>query len=175
MNKRNMITALMALSFSSTALSIEHTAVSSERLENAESESQNLLSHGKTYAETRFSPLDQINEKSVGDLGLAWSFAFDDKRGLEATPIVVDGVIYTSAAWSKVYAHNAKTGELLWAFDPKVDRSVLVRACCGPVNRGVAVYQDKVYVGTLDGHLIAINRSNGQEAWRKLTIDPSKD
>lgn len=152
-----------------------HPPVTDERLANANRESQNWLSYGRTYDESRYSPLDQINDRNVGRLGLAWSFEFPDNRGLEATPLVVDGVIYTVGAWNRVFALDAKTGELLWQFDPQVPKGIVVRACCGPVSRGLAVWQDKVFVATLDGYLIALDRFTGQVAWRTLTIDPAKD
>ncbi len=151
------------------------TPVTTERLLNAGQESQNWLSHGRTYDESRYSPLNAINEKTVNQLGLAWSFEFPDHDGLEATPLVVDGILYTVGAWNRVFALNAKTGETLWQFDPQVPKKILVRACCGPVSRGLAVWEDKVYVATLDGYLIALNRQTGEVMWRTLTIDPEKD
>ncbi len=123
------------------------------------------LSYGRDYGEQRFSPLDQINAENVGELGLAWSYDFDTARGQEATPLMHDGVLYTSSAWSKVYAFDAVTGELKWSFDPEVPRETLVTACCDAVNRGVALYGDKVYVATLDGRLIALNQADGSMAW----------
>ena len=146
-----------------------------QRLLNDSKEQRNWLSHGNNYAETRFSELSQINRDSVSGLGLDWSYAFNDNRALEATPIIVDGVLYTSSSWSKVFAFNAKTGELLWQHDPKVKKSWLARACCGPINRGVAVWEDKVFIGTLDGYLVALNRHTGEQLWRTLTIDNTKD
>src|SRR5690606_1467184 len=133
------------------------------------------LTHGRDYAETRFSPLADITTQNVSQLGLAWSYEFPDNRGLEATPIVADGVLYTTSAWSRVHALNAITGEVIWEYDPKVPRQWGVRACCGPVSRGVAVWEDKVFVGTLDGYLVALDRATGAEVWRTLTIDPAKD
>ncbi len=153
----------------------ERSPVSTERLLNAEQEPQNWLSHGRTYDEKRYSPLKQINDSTVQQLGLSWSYEFLDKRVLEATPLVVDGVMYTTAAWSHVYALNAKTGELLWHYDPQVPKAMGVRGCCGPANRGVAVWQDNVYVGTYDGYLVALNRHSGEVVWRVLTIDAEKD
>jgi len=149
--------------------------VDQQRLIHANSEPHNWLSHGKNYAETRFSELKEINQDSVKDLGLAWSFEFDDNRALESTPLVLEGIMYSTGAWSKVFAHDAKTGELLWKYDPKVKKSWLARACCGPVNRGVALWKESVLVGTLDGYLVSINRLTGEEQWRTLTIDPDKD
>jgi quinohemoprotein ethanol dehydrogenase len=132
------------------------------------------MSHGRTYSEQRFSPLKQINDQNVPALGLAWHFDLDTRRGQEATPLVVDGVMYFTSAWSKVYAVAAATGEELWSFDPKVDPAWAVNACCDAVNRGVAAWNGKVFVGTLDGRLIALDAASGNEVWEEQTTDPSK-
>ncbi|MDA1076900.1 MAG: PQQ-dependent dehydrogenase, methanol/ethanol family, partial [Proteobacteria bacterium] len=105
---------------------------------------------------------------------LAWYFDTGTTRGLEASPLVVDGVIYTTTSWSQVFAHNAATGELLWRFDPQVPRAWGVNACCDVVNRGVAAWGTSIYVGTLDGRLIALDRSDGRVLWETLTIDPDR-
>ncbi|MGK0221259.1 MAG: quinohemoprotein ethanol dehydrogenase [Limisphaerales bacterium] len=149
-------------------------AVSDKRLRQAEQESANWLTHGRTYDEQRHSPLEQINKETIGDLGLAWSWDTGTTRGLEATPIVVDGIMYTSGTWSVVYAHDAKTGAHLWTYDPQVDREYGWNACCDVVNRGVAVWGDMVYVGALDGRLIAIDASDGSLRWQQQTTDLSK-
>lgn len=130
--------------------------------------------HGGTYDEQRFSPLKQINDQNVQKLGLVWSHEFGTNRGLEATPIVVKGVIYTTGEWSVVYALDARTGEILWTYDPKVPRSRARTICCDVVNRGVAVYQGKVYVGTLDGRLIALDAKSGSPVWDVVTVDQSQ-
>jgi len=132
------------------------------------------LSYGRTYDEQRFSPLDEVNRETVGKLGLAWHAEFDTDRGQEATPIVHDGVLYTTTAWSKVYAFDAKTGKLLWAYDPKVPGEKGFDACCDVVNRGVAIWKDKVYVGALDGRLIALDKKTGKPAWSIQTTDAKK-
>jgi glucose dehydrogenase len=113
-------------------------AVSAERLVNADAEPGNWMTHGRTYSEQRFSPLQQINDKNVKDMGLAWHFDFGTKRGLEATPLVIDGVMYVTGNWSVVYAVDARTGKQLWTYDPQVDRTWAVHLCCDVVNRGVA-------------------------------------
>ena len=113
--------------------------------------SGNWLSHGRTYSEQRFSPLDKINVGNVKQLGLAWSLDLDTHRGQEATPLVIDGVIYSTSAWSKVQAIDAATGKLLWQYDPKVPGEFGVKACCDTVNRGVAAYKGRLYLGALDG------------------------
>ncbi|HWA62683.1 MAG TPA: PQQ-dependent dehydrogenase, methanol/ethanol family [Caulobacteraceae bacterium] len=132
------------------------------------------LSYGKDYNEQRFSPLDQINAGNVGQLGLAWYAQFDTDRGQEATPLEVDGVLYTTTAWSKVFAFDARTGKQLWSFDPKVKGGKGYDACCDVINRGVAVWKGRVYVGTIDGRLIALDAKTGQVAWSQQTTDPSK-
>ena len=101
----------------------------------------NWLSYGRDYSEQRFSPLDEINRDNVDELDLVWSFDFSTARGMEATPLVHNGVLYISTGWSHAYALDAKTGEELWHFDAKVSKTHLVKTCCGPVNRGVALWQ----------------------------------
>ncbi|MBA4794134.1 MAG: PQQ-dependent dehydrogenase, methanol/ethanol family [Phenylobacterium sp.] len=151
----------------------EPGAVDQARLEAADGNGE-WLSYGRSYSEQRFSPLDQINTESVGELGLAWFHEFDTDRGQEATPLVVDGVLYTTTAWSKVYAFNAKSGELLWSYDPQVPGEKGFDACCDVVNRGVAVWGGKVYVGALDGRLIALDAGTGEVVWSVQTTDEAK-
>ena len=144
------------------------------RLEAAASDADNWLTYGRTYAEQRFSALAQISDGNVGRLGLAWAVELDTARGQEATPIVVDGVMYTSTAWSKVLALEAATGRVLWQFDPHNEGSKGAHACCDVVNRGVAVWKGRVYVGTIDGWLIALDAGNGAKVWEVVTVDQSK-
>jgi quinohemoprotein ethanol dehydrogenase len=148
--------------------------VDAQRIIDADKEPGNWLEHGRNYSEQRFSPLNQINDKNVGDLGLAWSWNTGTTRGIEATPIVVDGVMFTSGPWSVVFAHDAKTGELLWQYDPQVPKEWGKYACCDVVNRGVAVWKGNVYIGTIDGRLIAIDSGTGNEVWSQLTIDKTR-
>lgn len=149
-------------------------AVNAARLLNADGEPQNWLTYGRTYNEQRFSPLKQISDQNASRLGLAWYFDLDTHRGQEATPLVVDGVMYFTTAWSKVVALDAATGRLLWSYDPKVPPQWAVNACCDVVNRGVAVWQGKVFFGTLDGRLVALEAATGKPLWQKLTIDPAR-
>ncbi len=132
------------------------------------------LSHGRTYSEQRYSPLKQVTPENVTSLGVAWTGDLDTNRGMEATPIVVDGVMYLTSAWSVAYAYNAKTGDRLWKFDPEVDRSRGVAACCDVVNRGVAIWEGMIYVGTIDGRLIALDAKTGEKKWEQVTVDQSK-
>ncbi|MBY0422646.1 MAG: PQQ-binding-like beta-propeller repeat protein, partial [Parvularculaceae bacterium] len=132
------------------------------------------LSYGKGYDEQRYSPLTDIDRTSVSRLGLAWSASFDTNRGQEATPLVADGVLYVTTAWSKVYAFDAATGAALWSFDPEVDGAVGFSACCDVVNRGVALWKGRVYVGALDGRLIALDAKTGKPVWSVVTVDQTK-
>ncbi len=145
--------------------------VTAERIINANAEPANWLSHGRTYDEQRFSPLTTINEHNVADLGLAWHFDIDTKRVMEATPLVADGVMYVTAAWSVVYALDAVTGDLLWSYDPEVPRSWGTYGCCDVPNRGAALWNDKVYVATFDGYLVALDAQSGNVVWKTDTID----
>ena len=133
------------------------------------------LSYGHDYGEQRFSQLSAVNAGNVAQLGLAWSSNLDTARGQEATPLVHNGVLYVSTAWSKVRAYDAVNGKLLWAYDPQVPRETLVRACCDAVNRGVALYDNKVYVGTLDGRLVALNAATGKVTWSVLAVPNQHD
>ena len=145
--------------------------VDGSRIENADAEPHNWLSHGRSYSEQRFSLLEQINEATIGRLGLAWYLDLDTKRGQQASPLIVDGVMYSTSAWSKVQAIRAATGELLWQFDPQVAPEWDVKSCCGVQNRGAAVWKGRVYVGTLDGRLIALEAETGDVLWQTQTTD----
>jgi quinohemoprotein ethanol dehydrogenase len=149
-------------------------AVNEARLLAADKDGDNWMAFGRTPDEQRFSPLDQVNTETVKNLGLAWSADMDTARGQEATPIMVDGVLYVSTAWSMVKAYDAASGKPLWSYDPKVPRETLVRVCCDAVNRGVAVYNNKVFVGALDGRLIALDAATGKETWSKLVVPDQK-
>jgi PQQ-dependent dehydrogenase (methanol/ethanol family) len=146
-------------------------AVDAARMLAAHDEPGQWLSYGRTYDEQRFSPLDQITTESVGRLGLAWYADIPLNRGQEATPIVVDGVIYLGSSWSNVFAYDAATGRELWRYDPEVPRQWAVNVCCGVVNRGVAAWNGRIYVGTLDGRLVALDAATGEEVWDVSTID----
>ncbi|MCP3984491.1 MAG: PQQ-dependent dehydrogenase, methanol/ethanol family [bacterium] len=125
--------------------------------------------HGRTQDEQRFSPIGAIHRDNVTRLGLAWSVPAGTTRGLEATPIVVDGVMYVTTTWSRVVALDAATGAERWRYDPKVPGWKARHACCDVVNRGVAVSKGRVYLGTLDGRLIALSAENGTPIWEVRT------
>src|SRR4051812_45867809 len=130
--------------------------------------------HGGTQDGQRFSPIRQINERTVSRLGLAWSQELGTTRGLEATPLVENGVIYVSGSWSVVFAFDTKTGRSKWTYDPKVPRDRAFFVCCDVVNRGVALRNGKVYAGTIDGRLIALDGHTGSLLWSVQTTDPAK-
>lgn len=131
------------------------------------------LSHGRTYSEQRYSPLKQINADNVNQLNLAWHIDLNNNRGLEGTPLFSDGTLYSSISWSRIIAVDVATGKQRWEFDPVVDRAQTRYACCDAVNRGVALWHDKVYVGTLDGRLIAVDSKTGKQVWSQQTTDNS--
>ncbi|MBP7704551.1 MAG: PQQ-dependent dehydrogenase, methanol/ethanol family [Caulobacter sp.] len=148
--------------------------IDGKRIAAADSNPGEWTTHGRTYGEQRFSPLEKINASTVKDLSLAWSFDLPENRGIEATPLVADGVMYTTSSWSIVRAFDAKTGKLLWEHDPEVARKTGVKACCDSVNRGVALWKGRVYFGALDGRLIALDARTGKKVWSVVTVDQSK-
>ena len=135
--------------------------VDDEALRAADTDSANWITYGRTYSEQRYSPLKEIDEQSVGKLGLVWSYDMGVKRALESTPLVKDGVMYVTSAWSLVYAMDAKTGKLLWKYDPKVAKDHAKFVCCDVVNRGVAMYKGHLFLGALDGRLISLDAKTG--------------
>jgi len=147
--------------------------VDTRRLHAAEQDPGSWLSHGRTLAERRFSPLDQIDDANVSLLQRRFTIELGTDRGLEATPLMIDGVLYFTLSWSVVMAVDATTGETLWKYDPEVPRSYGRRACCDVVNRGVAAYDGRIYFGSLDGRLIALDAATGEKRWEVLTVDPS--
>lgn len=147
--------------------------IDAARINAADQQNESWLSYGRTYDEQRYSPLDQINAENVSELGLAWYADMTTSRGQEATPIVVDGAIYISTAWSVVHAFDVRSGERLWTYDPQIDRAKGRDACCDVVNRGVAAWNGKIFVGTLDGRLVALDSRSGEVQWEVVTIDQS--
>ncbi len=179
MNIRNWALALVgwgAISVAACAelLGGEDGRVTQQTLLEAGSDDANWITHGRTYSEQRFSPLDQINAENVGALGLAWSADMDTARGQEATPLVIDGKLYLTTAWSKVKAYDAATGAQLWDYDPEVPGETAVKACCDVVNRGLATWGDSLFLGTLDGRLVSLDRDTGEVQWDVQTTDKEK-
>jgi quinohemoprotein ethanol dehydrogenase len=126
---------------------------------------------GGTSDEQFYSPLTQIDDGNVGTLGLVWSANLDTERGVEGAPLYEDGVLYVTSAWNVTRAYDAKTGTQLWAYDPKVPVGYARWACCDVVSRGMALWQDKAIIATLDGRVIALDRKTGKEVWSAKTLD----
>ena len=127
------------------------------------------LNYGRDYAETHYSPLAQITAANVANLKPAWTFdlsaAGSPTGPLEATPLVSNGVMYVSGQWSTVFAIDIKSGSLKWKYDPQLPRTGGPRLCCGSVNRGVALYQGKIFIGMLDARLVALDAADGHVLW----------
>lgn len=177
---RRRLGATLALAAAATALALPPTAravlppgwVDAARLAADSREPGEWYTAGRDSGQTYYSPLDAINERNVGRLGFAWQYRLDMRRGVEATPIVVDGVMYASGPWGHVYALDAATGKELWTYDPEVPGGYGRYACCDVVNRGVAVWKGRVYVASLDGYLHAIDARTGRRIWRVNTLPP---
>ena len=148
--------------------------VDDERLVRSDETPGDWLTHGRNYSETRFSDLSQITKSNIDSLGLAWTLNLGSRRGVEATPLVVDGIMFLTGPWSIVYAVDVRKGSLIWQFNPMVPGKYGEKACCDVVNRGLAMYRGSVYVGTIDGRLISIDASTGKQNWEVLTVDTTK-
>jgi quinohemoprotein ethanol dehydrogenase len=155
-----------------TALSADAAKpVDAQRIVGADREPGQWLSAGRTYDEQRFSPLTQINTSNVKNLGLDWYADLGSTRGVEASPLMVDGVLYDIQPWNITTAYDAKTGKLLWRYDPKVPEKYGRLACCDIDARGLAAWKGKIILATLDGRLIALNAKTGQPVWSVQTLD----
>lgn len=145
-------------------------AVQDQQIANIDDNSGDWLTYGRNYGEERYSPLSQITKENVDQLGLAWSLNLGTKRGIEATPLVVDGIMFISGPWSIVYAIDTRKGKILWTYDPQVPKGFGEKACCDVVNRGLAMYKGNIFVGTLDGRLVSINAATGKKKWEVLSV-----
>jgi len=133
------------------------------------------LSYSRDWGEQRFSPLARINDTNVQDLGLAWYVDLETYRGVQASPLVIDGVLYNESIYNVVTAYDGRTGRKLWTYDPKVGPEWARLACCGPSARGIAAWEGKIYIGALDGRLIAIDAQAGHEIWSSQTFPPGHE
>jgi len=151
------------------------TVVNGQAMRQADAPAQvgDWLSYSRTWDEQRFSPLTQINDGNVQALGLAWYADLETYRGVQASPLVIDGVLYNESIFNIVTAYDGKTGRKLWTYDPKVGSEWARLACCGPSSRGIAAWNGKLYIGALDGRLIAIDAKDGRELWSAQTFDGS--
>ncbi len=144
--------------------------VTQDMLDRAAADGNNHLHTNSNYAQTRYYPNRQINVNNVHKLRPAWIFQTEIVETMETTPIVVNGVMYATTAFNHVYAIDAKTGAQIWHYKHKM--GPITTYCCGPNNRGVAVYGDMVYMGTLDAKLVALNAKTGKLVWDVQIADP---
>lgn len=182
--------ALMLAVLCSAAFAQQNEPVDNAALKHAASNGAEWLTYGHDYGDTHYSPLKQIDTSNANKLGLAWYFQTDSDTGTEeANPIVANGTMYVTTAWDLLYALDARTGKLKWSWDPKIGHMNFpphsagnpdrVRTgpslCCGPGNRGVAIYDGKVYIGTLDARLVALNANTGAVVWSVRTAGANTD
>jgi len=144
--------------------------VSFERQLNASKEPQNWLTYSGNLMSQRYSPLDQITPQNAKNLELKWVFQARSLEKFEATPLVIDGIMYTVQAPNDVVALDPLTGRVFWTYS--YSPSPLSRPCCGRVNRGVAVSGDTLFMGTIDAHLIAVDAKNGRPLWNTTVAKP---
>lgn len=135
-----------------------------EDLLNDHVKTSSVLLPGMGYNRQSYSPLTQINTTTINNLSPAWlaSFDSDNEGGTETQPLFYDGILYTTSSHSRIYAHDGRTGKLLWSYIPELQPTFF---CCGPNNRGAAIYQDNVYIGQLDNEVVALNRYTGEVEW----------
>jgi len=165
------LSASFALLAGVASVSAIAAPVTDETILNADNNTNGVYTYGLNYQAQRFSKLDQINASTVKGLVPAWSFSFggEKQRGQEAQPLVVDGVMYVTASYSRIFAVDAKTGEKLWQYEAQLPDAIM--PCCDVINRGAAIYGDLVYFGTLDAKLIALDRKTGKVVWKKTVED----
>ena len=168
-------TAMILISHTSADNSGKAGNVTEFRVVAEAADGTNWLLNGRNFEAQHFSPLKQINDQNVAGLGLAWNLDFDSAMGIVSEPIVVDGVAYVSAPQSKVYAVDAATGKLIWKFDPKVRlNQALNGSYSARTNAGVAVWEGKVFVGTGDCRLVAIDAATGKQVWESQVCEPTQ-
>jgi alcohol dehydrogenase (cytochrome c) len=169
--RRLCLALLLAAAAPSLTTPAEAGPVSTDDLLNAQANSAEWLMYGRDYRNQRFSPLVGIDKQNVAGLKPVFAFSTGGKLGgLEATPLFRDGVLYFSADYARVFAIDARTGTRIWTWEPEYEQGLEAVLCCGPVNRGLAMKDDLVYVATLDARLVALDRKTGTVAWQQ-TID----
>ena len=138
--------------------------IHNEDLLNDHVKTSSVLLPGMGYNRQSYSPLTQINTTTINNLSPVWlaSFDSDNEGGTETQPLFYDGILYTTSSHSRIYAHDGRTGKLLWSYIPELQPTFF---CCGPNNRGAAIYQDNVYIGQLDNEVVALNRYTGEVEW----------
>ncbi|QFG36063.1 alcohol dehydrogenase (cytochrome c) [Paracoccus pantotrophus] len=163
--------SVLALACVAAMAHAETSPVTWEDILNDAETTDDVLMYGLGVGAQRYSALDQINAETVKHLRPAWSFSFGDEkqRGQETQALVHDGVIYVTGSYSRMWALDARTGKRLWKFEARLPEDI--RPCCDVVNRGAAIYGDKVFFGTLDASIYALNKDTGKVVWRKKFED----
>src|SRR6202167_374263 len=165
---RLLISVLALVTSSAFAQAEMPVRVDDAALRNAaQGKGEDWLSYGFTPQETRYTPLSQINTSNVSRLGLAWSVEVGPGGvGQEATPLVHNGVIFSTTQWSVVFAVDARTHKEKWRWDPEVNQAALrPRICCGVVQRGLAIYDGRIIAPAIDGRLFALDEETGKVLW----------
>jgi len=168
-----VLAVLTALATGSLEVSAQSASGSRDLQPALVASGANWPSGGRDYSEQNYSPLAEINTSTIAGLGLAWSLDLNGEHTLEATPLAIDGVLYFTGQASTVYAVDAVKGTLLWKYDSEVGQRDPTRfRYIFAVNRGVAYLDGKVFVGTIDGRLVALDAKTGSVVWETMTIDP---
>src|SRR5215471_7444186 len=174
-----LVVALSVLVTAMIAVGVQNRKVDDNALKNAgkSGAADDWLTYGLNYQEQRYSLLKQIDTTNINRLGLVWTYEIGQGGGnQEATPLVSNGVLYSITNWSITYAVDARTGKELWRYDPMVNRAATQpKVCCGIVNRGVSIYQNKILVPVIDGRLVALDAASGKELWSVQTTPPGED
>ncbi len=166
--RRSVLSIVGGLAFAGLAQTASLADVSSDALLQAQDNGGEWLMYGRNYLNQRYSPLDKITKENVSQLKPVFGYSTGGKfAGLEATPLFHDGTLYFTADYARVFALDARTGTVKWYWEPEYEDGLEAVLCCGPVNRGLAISGDKVYVGTLDARLVALNIKDGSVAWEK--------
>ena len=145
--------------------------VTQDMLTNADVDSQNWLHYGKDYQMTRYSQLSQVNRDNVKSLTPTWNLSFGILEGQDSQAVAVNGTLYVTTSFNRVMAVNGTTGDILWKYERELPGDVFPKLCCDVVNRGVAVYKNKVYLATLDAHVVALDNQTGEVVWDKKIGD----
>ncbi len=171
MNASNCFVSALAIVMLSGSFVLAQPVTTTD-LENAADDNSSWLTYGRDYYAQRFVDLEQITPANVNRLQAAWVFATGgENRGLQATPLLHNGVLYISADGSRVFAIDARTGKKLWSYDPQIGKEVERVYCCGAINRGLALWGELVYIGTLDARMVALNKDTGALVWDTEVID----
>lgn len=171
MKQLTRISTTFALSALALSIAATSHAVTNEEILRDQQTPEDILSYGMGLNGQRFSPMDILNKDNVGQLTPAWAFSFggEKQRGQESQPLIKDGVMYVTGSYSRIWAIDARTGEEIWQYDARLPNGIM--PCCDVVNRGAAIYGDKVFFGTLDAKMVALDRETGKPVWIKTVAD----